>query len=255
MSNFTTYPSLIDRVVFISGGGSGIGASIVEHFARQRAKVAFVDINEAASLAVVERLSDDDHTTPTFIKCDLCDIAALRAAIAEVENTLGPVRVLVNNAAHDQRHEIDDVTPESWDNSMAINLKHQFFAAQAVRKGMAEAGGGAIINLGSVSWMLGMGGMPGYTTAKSAVEGLTKSLATDFGEQNIRVNSIVPGHIWTQRQIDLWTTPEFAAKLMENQCLKRNLQPEDIARVVLFFASDDAAGCTSQTYVVDGGLT
>jgi len=255
MSNFTTYPSLVDRVVFVSGGGGGIGASIVEHFARQRAKVAFVDINEAASLELVARLSDDDHTTPTFIKCDLCDIAALRAAIAEVENTLGPVRVLVNNAAHDQRHEIDDVTPEYWDDRMAINLKHQFFAAQAVHKGMAAAGGGAIINLGSVSWMMGMGGMPGYTTAKSAVEGLTKSLATDFGEENIRVNSVVPGHIWTQRQIDLWTTPEFAAKLMEAQCLKRNLQPEDVARVVVFFASDDAAACTSQTYVVDGGLT
>jgi D-xylose 1-dehydrogenase len=255
MPNITTYPSLADRVVFVSGGGSGIGASIVEHFARQCAKVAFADINEAASLELVARLSDDDHVTPTFINCDLCDIPALQSAIADVEKNLGPIRVLVNNAAHDQRHEIDDVTPEYWDDRMAINLKHQFFAAQAVHKGMAAAGGGAIINLGSVSWMMGMGGMPGYTTAKSAVEGLTKSLATDFGAENIRVNSVVPGHIWTQRQIDLWTTPEFAAKLMETQCLKRNLQPEDIARVVLFFASDDASACTSQTYVVDGGLT
>jgi len=255
MPSTTVYPDLKDRVVFVSGGGSGIGASIVEHFCRQGSKVAFVDINEEASNDLIKKLDDGQHSVPQFINCDLCDIPALQNSIADVEKNLGPIQVLVNNAAHDQRHDIDDVTPEYWDDRMAINLKHQFFAAQAVRKGMASAGGGAIINMGSVSWMLGMGGMPGYTTAKSAVEGLTRSLARDFGEQGIRVNSVVPGHIWTQRQIDLWTTPEFAARLMENQCLKRNLQPEDVARVVLFFASDDASACTSQTYIVDGGLT
>lgn len=165
----------------------------------------------------------------------------------------GAITVLINNAAHDERHSIDSVTPEYWDERMAINLRHQFFCAQAVWKGMASAGGGAIVNMGSVSWVIGQGGMPGYTTAKSAVQGLTRSLARDLGEHNIRVNSVLPGWIMTRRQMDLWLTPEGEAELMERQCLKRKLQPDDIARVVLFFASEQSGACTNQSYIADGG--
>ncbi len=171
-------------------------------------------------------------------------------AIAE---RLGPVTVLVNNAAHDERHDIDSVTPEYWDDRMAVNLRHQFFAVQAVWKGMAAAGGGAVVNLGSVTWMVGQGGMPGYSAAKSAVVGLTRSLARDLGPHNIRVNSVLPGWIMTERQIEKWLTPQGEADLMRNQCLKRKLVPDDVARVVLFFASDEAAACTNQNYIVDGG--
>ena len=172
------------------------------------------------------------------------DIEALRGAIAAIRDRLGPIAVLVNNAAHDERHDIDSVTPEYWDDRMAVNLRHQFFAAQAVWKDMAGAGGGAIVNLGSVTWMVGQGGMPGYSTA---------TLARDLGPHNIRVNSVLPGWIMTKRQIEKWLTPEGEADLLRNQCLKRKLVPDDIARVVVFFASDEASACTNQNYVVDGG--
>ncbi|GAB4352176.1 MAG: SDR family oxidoreductase [Kiloniellaceae bacterium] len=247
------YPSLKDRVVFITGGGSGIGASIVEHFCRQGARVGFVDIDEAASAALVESVAAAGDPAPFFVKCDLTDIEALRVAIGQVREKLGPITVLVNNAANDQRHKIDEVTPEYWDDRFAVNLKHQFFAAQAIYPDMEAAGGGAIVNLGSVSWMLAQGGMPCYTTAKSAVAGLTRSLARDLGPKNIRVNCVVPGWIMTQRQIDLWLTPESEAELLERQCLKRKLVPADIARAVLFFAAEDSGGCTNQSYIVDGG--
>jgi len=252
MAATAIYPSLKDRVVFVTGGGSGIGASIVEHFCRQGAKVGFVDIDVNASEALVEKLRNQGHKAQ-FVNCDLRDIEALRVAIGQVRETLGPITVLVNNAAHDQRHAIDEVTPDYWDDRIAVNLKHQFFAAQAVYPDMEKAGGGAIVNLGSVSWMIGQGGMPCYTTAKSAVAGLTRALARDFGPKNIRVNCVVPGWIMTQRQLDLWLTPEGEQELLQRQCLKRKLVPEDIARAVLFFASDDAGACTNQSYIVDGG--
>jgi D-xylose 1-dehydrogenase len=252
MAATATYPSLKDRVVFVTGGGSGIGASIVEHFCQQGAKVGFVDIDGKSSEALVERLRKQGHKVQ-FVNCDLRDVEALRVAVGQVRETLGPITVLVNNAAHDQRHAIDEVTSEYWDDRIAVNLKHQFFAAQAVYPDMEKAGGGAIVNLGSVSWIVGQGGMPCYTTAKSAVAGLTRSLARDLGPMNIRVNCVVPGWIMTQRQLDLWLTPEGEAELMQRQCLKRKLVPEDIARAVLFFASDDAGGCTNQSYIVDGG--
>jgi len=253
MTATAIYPSLKDRVVFVTGGGSGIGAAIVEHFCRQGAKVGFVDINQEASEKLVNDVEAAGHGKPFFVNCDLTDIEALRVAVGQVREKLGPITVLVNNAAHDQRHSIDDVTPEYWDDRIAVNLKHQFFAAQAVYPDMEKAGGGAIVNLGSVSWMIGQGGMPCYTTAKSAVAGLTRSLARDLGPKNIRVNCVVPGWIMTQRQIDLWLTPEGEAELLERQCLKRKLVPADIARAVLFFASDDAGACTNQSYIVDGG--
>lgn len=246
-----TYPSLHDKVVVVTGGGSGIGEAIVRRFVGQGSKVGFLDIKVEESRALAGELSGSG--TVHFEECDLTDIDRLRASITAIRDKLGPVGILVNNAAHDERHDIDTVTPEYWDNRMAVNLRHQFFAAQAVYKDMEAAGGGAIINLGSVSWMIGQGGMPGYTTAKSAVQGLTRGLARDFGPYNIRVNTLVPGWIMTQRQIDLWLTPEAEADLMERQCLKRKLYPDDIAKVALFLASDEAGGCTNQTYIVDGG--
>lgn len=253
MADFATYPSLRDRVVFVTGGGGGIGASIVEHFCAQRSRVGFVDVERDASQALVAAIAAKGHPAPLFIECDLRDIAALRAAIERVHDELGPIRVLVNNAANDQRHTIDSVTPEYWDDRIAVNLKHQFFAAQAVHADMAAAGGGSIVNLGSVSWVIAQGGMPCYTTAKSAVSGLTRGLARDFGPDNIRVNSILPGWIMTERQVKLWLTPEGETELMARQCLKRKLYPEEIARAVLFFAADDSSACTNQNYIVDGG--
>jgi NAD(P)-dependent dehydrogenase (short-subunit alcohol dehydrogenase family) len=248
-----SYPSLEDRAVFVTGGGSGIGASIVEHLCEQRARVAFVDILREASHTLVERIRARGLPPPAFLPCDVRDIAALRAAVEEARALHGPARVLVNNAAHDERHTIESVTPEYWDDRFAVNLRHQFFAAQAVAPAMAGAGGGSIVNFGSVSWMIGQGGMPAYLSAKAAVAGLTRALARDLGPQNIRVNAIVPGWIMTERQITLWLTPEGEQELLRRQCLKRRLVPEDIARVVLFLAADDSAACTNQSYVVDGG--
>lgn len=253
MTNGAVYPSLKDRAVLVTGGASGIGASIVEHFCRQQARVGFLDIDTAAATALIDRLGAKGLPAPRFRACDLRDIAALRASIDDLSAALGPITVLVNNAAHDERHSIDSVTPEYWDDRMAVNLRHQFFAAQAVWPGMAAAGGGAIVNLGSVTWMIGQGGMPGYSAAKSAVVGLTRSLARDLGVHNIRVNSVLPGWIMTERQVEKWLTPEGEADLMKNQCLKRKLEPADVARVVVFFASDEAAACTNQNYIVDGG--
>lgn len=253
MTPYATYPSLQDRVVLVTGGGSGIGASIVEHFCAQGSRVAFVDVDRAASERLVAAVAARNHAAPLFLPCDLRDIAALRAAVAEVRRQLGPIRVLVNNAAHDERHALDTVTPEYWDDRFAVNLRHQFFAAQAVYPDMAAAGGGAIVNLGSTSWMVGQGGMPGYTTAKSAVAGLTRALARDLGPHGIRVTCVVPGWIMTERQVRMWLTPEAETELLRRQCLKRKLLPEDVARVVLFFAADDSAACTAQSYVVDAG--
>ena len=253
MSQNAIYPSLKDRAVFVTGGGSGIGASIVEHFCAQGSKVAFVDIAREPSEALVKAISGKGLAAPLFIECDITNIEALQKAIADAKQKLGPIRVLVNNAAHDQRHPIDTVTPEYWDDRYAVNLKHQFFAAQAVYKDMAAAGGGAIVNLGSTSWVIGQGGMPCYTSAKSAVAGLTRALARDFGPLNIRVNCILPGWIMTERQLKLWLTPEGEEELMKRQCLKRKLVPADIARTVLFFAAEDSGACTNQNYIVDGG--
>jgi D-xylose 1-dehydrogenase len=253
MSQYATYPSLEDRSVFITGGGSGIGASLVRHFAAQGSKVAFVDIAVAPSEALVRETAERGDPKPLFIECDLRDIAALREAIQRAAAAHGPITVLVNNAAHDERHPFDTVTPEYWDDRMAVNLRHQFFAAQAVQPMMKAAGGGSIINFGSVSWMIGQGGMPGYTTAKSAIMGLTRGLARDFGPGNIRVNSIAPGWIMTERQVTLWLDEEGERELMRRQCLKRKLYPDDMARIALFLAADDSSAMTNQTYVCDGG--
>jgi D-xylose 1-dehydrogenase len=252
MSQYATYPSLKDRSVFITGGGSGIGASLVRHFAAQGSKVAFVDIALEPSRQLVEAIPTEDPK-PLFIECDLRDIGALREAIRHAGDVHGPITVLVNNAAHDERHKVEETTVAYWDDRMAVNLRHQFFAAQAVQPMMKAAGGGSIINFGSVSWMIGQGGMPGYTTAKSAVMGLTRGLARDFGPDNIRVNSIAPGWIMTERQLSLWLDEEGERELMKRQCLKRKLYPDDMARIALFLAADDSSAMTNQTYVCDGG--
>ncbi len=252
-ANGAIYPSLRDRVVFITGGASGIGAAIVTQFCRQGARVSFVDIDRAAAETLGAELAAEGLAAPRFLECDLTDVARLKTAIGEVIERDGPIRVLVNNAANDDRHEIDAVTPEYFDQRIAVNLRHQFFAVQAAHGPMATSGGGSIINIGSVTWLIGQGGMPIYSAAKAAIAGLTRSLARDLGPRNIRVNSVLPGWIMTARQIERWLTPEGEAELMARQCLKRKLYPAELARIVLFLAADDSAICTNQNYVADGG--
>ncbi len=250
---FASYPSLRDRTVLVTGGGSGIGASIVEHFALQGSRVAFIDRDEASALALVEALATRAAHPPLFLHCDLTDIGALRQAVAQVHSQLGPVRVLVNNAASDDRHRLLDVTPEYWDERMAVNLRHHFFAAQAVVPAMAAAGGGSIVNLGSIAWLIPSTGLPAYVTAKAGIVGLTRTLAHELGRDRIRVNCVMPGAIATERQKRLWLTPEYRAQVLACQALKRDLEPEDVARLVLFLAADDSDAITNQSYVVDGG--
>lgn len=246
------YPDLEGKVVLVTGGGSGIGAAIVRAFARQKARVAFLDIAEAPSRRLAEELTAGGATV-LFKHVDLTRIPALKTAVAEIREALGPIQVLVNNAAHDERHPTETVTEELWDDRVAVNLKHQFFCAQAVLPDMKAAGAGVIVNFGSVSWMIGQGGMAAYTACKSAVIGLTRSLARDYGPYNVRVNAVAPGWIMTERQVEKWLTPEGEAELMQRQCLKRKMVPDDIAKFTVFLASDEASGCTNQHYVVDGG--
>ena len=254
MNEIASYPSLENKVVIVTGGASGIGESIVEQFVIQKSKVAFIDIEEKLAKNLIERINKKYNTKPLFIKCDLKNIFELKDSIQQVKQDLGPISILINNAANDERHNIDDVTPEYWDDRMNINLKHYFFAIQSVYKDMKKLGKGTIVNIGSFSWMKGQGGMPGYTTAKSAIMGLTRTLARDLGIHNIRVNCIVPGWIITDRQKKLWLTPEIEKQQLEDQCIKRMLVPEDISKAVLFFASDQSSGCTAQNYVIDGGI-
>ncbi len=249
----TSYPSLTDRVVFISGGASGIGAALVEHFAAQGSKVAFCDIDRELAGARVEALAGSRHP-PRFDCCDVRDIAAYQRCLADVERELGAIRVLVNNAGNDTRHTLEELTPESWDDCLALNLKHQVFAIQQVAAGMAAAGGGSIINLGSVSWMRGRPNLVGYTASKAAISGISRTLARELGERNIRVNALVPGAIATARQDALWRNEEGDRRFIELQCLKFRLDPSHVARVALFLASDDASGITGQNIVVDAGL-
>lgn len=253
MPSFAFYPSLKDRPVFVSGGGSGIGAAIVEHFAEQGAKVAFVDIDEAASSALVGKIKAAGHPAPLFAKCDVRDIPAYQSVIESLADRTGPFTVLVNNAARDDRHTIEEVTPAFWDERMAVNLRHQYFAIQSVVPGMKKAGGGSIINFSSVSYHTMAPKLSVYEGAKAAVVGMTRGLARDLGVDGIRLNIVTPGWIMTQRQIDLWLTPEGEADLMKAQCLKEKLYPPDLARMVLWLASDDSRLVTAQNFVVDGG--
>jgi NAD(P)-dependent dehydrogenase (short-subunit alcohol dehydrogenase family) len=245
------YPDLAGRPVFVSGGGSGIGAAFVAQFAAQGCPVAFIDIAEEPSRALVAQLGAERIR---YLPCDVRDIAALRAAIAAAAAEFGPLRVLVNNAARDDRHAVADVTPEYWDENLAVNLRHHFFAAQAVAPGMAAAGGGAIINLGSVAWLRGRANLAAYASAKAAIAGLTRVLARELGPDNIRVNSIVPGAVVTERQLALWASPADEQRYLDSQCLKFRVSVDDVARTALFLASDEARAITGQSVVVDAGL-
>ncbi len=247
------YPSLEDRAVLITGGGSGIGAAMVEAFCGNHARVAFIDIQKDVSEALVERLSGSRHP-PVFIHADLTDIATLRAAGDAARAAIGSISILVNNAANDERHALDEVTEEYWDRSMAINIRPQFFMAQAVRKDMRALGGGSIVNFSSIAWMGGGANYIAYTTAKSAVIGLTNSLAREFGTDNIRVNAIAPGAVVTERQLRLWYNEEQADATAARQFIQRRLLPDDIARTALFLAADDSQMITKQCLVVDAGL-
>jgi NAD(P)-dependent dehydrogenase (short-subunit alcohol dehydrogenase family) len=240
-------------VVLVTGGATGIGAAHVAHFAAQGARVAFLDIQDKPAKALVKAIAARGHPKPLFLPCDLRDIPALKAAIASAAKKLGAIEVLVNNAAHDERHDWKTVSVEYWEDRMQVNLRHQFFTIQAIAPMMQAAGGGSIINFGSISWHLAMGGMPAYTTAKAGIEGLTRSFARDLGPDNIRVNCVIPGWIMTERQKALWLTPEAEAKTLDLQCLKRLPVPADVARLVLWLAADDSRMCTAQLFTVDGG--
>jgi len=250
---FATYPSLQGRAVLVTGGATGIGESIVTHFARQGSRVAFLDIQDEPANELVKSLAAEGCPAPNYIHCDLTDMSALQSAVQEALAALGTIDVLVNNAANDQRHSTEEVTPEYWDQSMAINLRPQFFTIQAVLPSMRNAGGGSIINMSSISWMIPTTGLPVYTTAKAAIIGLTRTLAKELGPHNIRVNAVLPGGIATERQKQLWYTPEYKAEILNSQALKRELLPEDVARLVLFLAADDSSAITNQSYIVDGG--
>ncbi|MDM0114525.1 SDR family oxidoreductase [Variovorax sp. J22R133] len=252
MTASAQYPSLSDRSVLITGGATGIGATLVESFVAQGARVAFVDIDDAAGQALATSLAGARHA-PLFIRTDLTDIPALQAAVATARAKNGPISILLNNAANDKRHTIEETTIASWDAGIAVNIRHQFFAAQAVAPDMRAAGGGSIINFGSISWMLKQGGMPVYTTAKSAVQGLTRSLARDLGPSNIRVNTLVPGWVMTEKQLRLWVKEDSKEEIAKGQCINKPLMAEHIASMALFLASDDSAMCTAQDFIVDGG--
>ncbi len=250
---FAHYPSLRDLVVLITGGASGIGAAMVEQFAIHESRVAFLDIDDDSAAKLVERLSSGVTNAPVFLHCDLTDIASLRSAVQQIESDRGPIRVLVNNAANDDRHKFSEITPAYWEERMNVNLRHQFFATQAVVPGMSRAGGGSIINMSSIAWMIPSTGLPAYVTAKAGIVGMTRTLARELGKSNIRVNCVSPGAVMTERQQRLWISPKYLAEIMERQCLKCELMPEDVARLVLFLASADSAAITGQNFVIDGG--
>jgi NAD(P)-dependent dehydrogenase (short-subunit alcohol dehydrogenase family) len=252
-SKFATYPSLQGRTVLVTGGATGIGESLVTQFARQGSRVAFIDIQGEPANELVALLTAEGCPAPIYLHCDITDITALKHTVNEVIAKLGAIDILVNNAANDQRHTIEEVTPEYWDHSMAINLRPQFFTIQAVLPSMRQAGRGSIINMSSISWMVPSTGLPAYTTAKAAIVGLTRTLAHELAPHNIRVNAVLPGAIATERQKQLWYTPEYKAVIMASQALKRDILPEDVARLVLFLAADDSSAITNQSYIVDGG--
>jgi D-xylose 1-dehydrogenase len=251
--SYARYPSLLDKVVFISGGGTGIGAAMVEAFVAQKANVAFVDLQTEPSRALAARLGASGPA-PLFIPCDVTDVAGLEAAMEEVRQRLGPIAVLINNAASDERQGADDVSEEDWDRAIAVNLKHQFFAAQVARRSMRELGGGAIVNLSSTAWMIGLARVSVYSAAKAGIVGLTKSLARELGPDNIRVNAIAPGAVITERQRRLWLTDADVAAFRQRQCLDRSLVAEDVARMAMFLSADDSEMITKQCFIVDGGL-
>jgi len=250
---FASYPSLRGRVIVVTGGASGIGEKIVEQFTRQGAKVAFLDIQNDAATQLAQRIRDEGNPVPEFFHCDLTDIDALQKCVQAIIAKFGTVDVLINNAANDTRHATEEVTPEYWDRTIAVNLKHQFFASQAVIPVMKKAGRGSISNMSSISWMIPGVGFSVYITAKSAIVGLTRTLAHELGADNIRVNCVLPGAVQTERQKMLWYTEAYKAEILKRQALKRMIIPEDVARLLLFLAADDSSAITNQSYVIDAG--
>ena len=253
LTGSATYPSLRGRSVFITGGGSGIGACLTESFARQGCLVAFIDYAEEPSQALVRKIEKDGLPQPWYRKTDVTDVAALQSAIRDAAKDLGDFHVLINNVANDDRHNLMDVTPEYYDGRIAVNQRPAFFAIQAVVPGMKKMGGGSIINFGSNSYGAKGRVFPVYTTAKSSVIGLTRGLAAELGEHRIRINVITPGWVMTQRQIEKWLTPEGELDIQRNQVLPDKVRPEDIAPMALFLASDDARACSAQEFIVDAG--
>jgi NAD(P)-dependent dehydrogenase (short-subunit alcohol dehydrogenase family) len=252
--SYTRYASLKDRVVFVSGGSSGIGAELVRAFAAQGAKVAFCGTKSEGGKPLIDEVAAAGHSAPWYGACDVRDVAAYQALLARVGKEVGPIRVLVNNAGRDDRHKMEEVTSEFWDDRIALNLKHYFFAIQAVAPGMEKAGGGSVVNMGSVSWMRGRPNLVGYTTAKAGILGLTRTLARELGARNIRVNALVPGAIVTDRQTTLHRDPAADKEFLDAQCLKIRLDPGHVARATLFLAADDSDGMTGQHVLVDGGI-
>jgi D-xylose 1-dehydrogenase len=250
---FAVYPSLRDRLIVVSGGASGIGEAIVEAFAMQQARVAFLDIQDTAAEALIGRIQSSGFPMPVYYHCDLTDVAAIQATMQKILERFKDVDVLVNNAGNDTRHKIEEVTSDSWDKVMAENLKHQFFLAQAVIPSMKKVGRGSIINMGSISWIIPSVGIPVYVTAKAAIVGMTRTLAHELGANGIRVNCVMPGAILTERQKQLWFTETYKAEILASQALKRMILPEEVARLVLFLAADDSSAITNQSYVIDGG--
>jgi D-xylose 1-dehydrogenase len=252
-SRSATYPSLRDRVVVVTGGASGIGEAVVEAFAANGSQVVLLDVQAEAAERLIVRLADGNAHAPVFVPCDLTDIASLQAAVQSILREFSTVDVLVNNAGNDTRHTIEEVTPEFWDRTMAINLKQQFFMAQAVIPGMKQAGRGSIINMSSIAWMIPSTNVPVYVTAKAAIVGMTRTLAHELGRWNIRVNCVLPGAIATERQRRLWLTPDYEAEVLAAQALQRLIEPEEVARLILFLAADDSSAITNQSHVIDGG--
>lgn len=252
MSSFATYPSLIDRTVLISGGATGIGAAFVTHFAQQGARVAFLDIDERGAASLRENLPETRHA-PLFLPCDVTDIQALQQAIATASQHIGTIGVLVNNAANDRRHRLEDTTPEEFERSIGVNLRHQYFATQAVVPGMRELGGGSVICLGSTGWMIKNAGYPMYAMAKSAVHGLVNGLARELGKDRIRINALVPGWVITDKQRELWLDDAGEQEIKRKQCMPGYLGVDDLARAALFLGADDSRMCTGHDFIVDGG--
>ena len=249
------YFDLKEKRALVSGGASGIGSSIVEHLCEQGVEVYFFDIDKKEAQKTIYRIKKKKFKIPTFIKCNIKKIQKYKTSILDIIKKKGPIDILVNNASNDQRHNLEEITEKYWDERMAINLKHYLFAIQTVKKSMVKNKGGSIINLGSVSWFRGAVMFPAYSIAKAGIYGLTRSLARDLGEHNIRINSIAPGSIATERQSKLWLNPKFKKEILKKQCLSRQLLPQDVSKMVLYLASDISSGCTKQNFTVDGGLT
>jgi NAD(P)-dependent dehydrogenase (short-subunit alcohol dehydrogenase family) len=250
---YAIYPSLQGRRVLITGGATGIGEALVTGFAAQGARVAFLDIQDQAAAQLAERIALSGHPQPIFLHCDMTDLDQVRSSVATVIESFEGLDVLVNNAANDQRHAIEEVTPELWDNLMAVNLRHQFFATQAALPALKQSGAGSVVNMSSIAWLIPGVGMSVYITAKAGIVGLTRTLAHEVGKDNIRVNAILPGAIITEKQRRLWITPEYSAEILANQAIKRHLVPEEVVRLALFLAADDSSAITGQSHIIDAG--